>query len=154
MAIGTPRSFHKKFKFVFEIDDFNFFGFQKCSELSAEIAKIEYFEGGALIANKSPGRINVPDITIERGATSDGDMWNWFKEVADMASQLGEVDDDYKREGDMLQQDRDGSELRRWTLNRLWPSKFVAGEWDNEADENVIEKSTLVLDSFDKTFGI
>lgn len=153
MAIGTPRSFHKKFKFTCEIDNFNFFGFQKCSELSVEIAKIEYFEGGTLIANKSPGRLNVPDVTIERAATNDSDMWNWMKDVADMSAQVGLVDNDYKREADMLQMDRDGSELRRWTLSNVWPNKFVAGEWDNEADENVIEKLTLTLDSFDKTFG-
>jgi len=26
--------------------------------------------------------------------------------------------------------------------NQAWPIKFVAGEWDNESDENVIESVT------------
>ena len=32
-VIGNPRSFHKKFKFIVEIDDIGHAGFQKCSEL-------------------------------------------------------------------------------------------------------------------------
>ncbi|MBC7172782.1 MAG: phage tail protein, partial [Polyangiaceae bacterium] len=30
-----------------------------------------------------------------------------------------------------------------------WPIKFVAGEWDNESDENVIEQVTLTYDFFE-----
>jgi hypothetical protein len=45
----------------------------------------------------------------------------------------------YKRNLDVVQQDRDGVTLRRWSLSRAWPIKFVAGEWDNESDENIIE---------------
>ena len=86
MGFGSPRSFHKKFKFLFEIDGFGFFGFQKCSELSAEIAKIEYYEGGALLPDKSPGRVKVADVTIERAATTDNDLWLWFQNVVDMVS--------------------------------------------------------------------
>src|SRR4029077_14131909 len=100
---GKPRSFHKKFKFVYEIDGFNFFGFQKCSELSAEIAKIEYHEGGALLANKSPGRVTIPDLTIERAATADNDLCVWFSECVDLITQLGLREDQIKRNGDVSQ---------------------------------------------------
>ena len=55
--IGTPRTFHKMFKFVVEFDQFQSAGFQKCSELSVEVANIEYHEGGSLIPNKSPDRL-------------------------------------------------------------------------------------------------
>ena len=30
-----------------------------------------------------------------------------------------------------------------------WPVKFVAGDWDNEADESVIESVTLTYDFFE-----
>jgi phage tail-like protein len=148
-TFGTPRVFHKKFKFLYEIDDLQYFGFQKCSELSAEIAKIEYWEGGAIIANKDLGRVTVPDLTISRAACADFDLWTWFKQCANMVSQTGQVTPTYKRSGDVLQQDRDGSELRRWTTVGLAPIKFVAGDWDNDADENVIESVTMMLDTFD-----
>jgi hypothetical protein len=48
-----------------------------------------------------------------------------------------------------VQQDRDGTTLRRWSLSRAWPVKCVAGEWDNESDENVIESVTLTFDFFE-----
>jgi len=60
---------------------------------------------------------------------------------------LTDVND--KRNLDIVQQDRDGSTLRRWSLSRAWPTKFVAGEWDNESDENVIESVTLTYDFFE-----
>ena len=58
-VIGNPRSFHKKFKFIVEIDDIGHAGFQKCSELSVEVANVQYFEGGSLIPNKKIGRAHV-----------------------------------------------------------------------------------------------
>lgn len=157
---GNPRSFHKKFKFIVDIDEFDNAGFQKSSELSAEIAKIEYFEGGALIPNKSPGRLTFTDVTFERGATKDLAMFSWFKEVAnasagsstDVSSTgagTGLIDEEYKRDIDIVQQDRDGTELRRWSLAKAYPIKFVAGEWDNDADEVTINMMTVTYDFFD-----
>ncbi len=54
-----------------------------------------------------------------------------------------------KRNIDIVQQERDGTTLRRWSLSRAWPVKFVAGDWDNESDENVIESVTLTFDFFE-----
>jgi phage tail-like protein len=146
--LGTPRTFHKKFKFVVEIDDIASAGFQKCSELSVEVANIEYHEGGALIPNKSPGRLKFADVTLERGATKDHDLFDWMEQVADAAANAGLVEPKFKRNVDIVQQDRDGSTLRRWSIASAWPVKFVAGAWDNEADENVIESVTLTFDFF------
>lgn len=148
-VIGTPRTFHKKFKFLVEIDGVASAGFQKCSELSVEVANIQYFEGGALLPNKSPGRLTFADVTLERGATSDRDLLDWFSQVADAAANTGLNEPGFKRNLDIVQQDRDGSTLRRWSLTGAWPVKFVAGEWDNEADENVIESVTLTYDFFE-----
>lgn len=147
--VGAPRAFDKKFKFVVEVDGFQSAGFQKCSELSVEVANIEYYEGGSLTPNKSPGRLKFADITLERGATQDLDLFNWLKDVANVAANAGLVDPAYKRNADIVQQDRDGTTLKRWRIKGAWPVKFVAGSWDNEADENVIESITLTIDSFD-----
>ncbi len=148
-VIGTPRTFHKKFKFIVEIDGVASAGFQKCSELSVEVANIEYHEGGTLIPNKSPGRLKFADVTLERGATKDQDLFDWMEQVADAAANAGLVEPTFKRNLDIVQQDRDGVTLRRWSLSRAWPVKFVAGEWDNESDENVIESVTLTYDFFE-----
>ena len=97
--------------------------------------------------------------------------------MAITSSGLGLTDVNYKRNLDIVQQDRDGTTLRRWSLSRAWPVKLrprfasavlrtrpsgsrpvcsrrsqavvVAGDWDNEADENVIESVTLSYDYFE-----
>jgi phage tail-like protein len=159
--IGNPRTFQKKFSFVVEIEGVAHAGFQKMSALEAEVARVEQWEGGTLIPDKSPGRVTVSDVTLERGvATNDGDLYVWFLDVVNMSAGVGNAGGTgfgfatpfYKRQVDLVQYDRTGLLLRRWTLNNAWPNKFVAGEWDNEADENVIEMVTLSFDTFDK-FG-
>ena len=72
-------------------------------------------------------------------------------DVVDLAEILASArtDVNYKRNIDIVQQDRDGTTLRRWSLSRAWPVKFVAGDWDNESDENVIESVTLTFDFFE-----
>jgi phage tail-like protein len=157
-VIGAPRTFHDKFKFLVQVDGFDSAAFNKCSELSVEAAKIEYNEGGTLIPNKSPGRLTFSDVTLERGATQDDDMFAWFEEVADssiMSSLIagaglgaGLLDPLFKRDLDIVQQDRDGATLVRWRVFQAWPVKFVAGEWDNDADEKTIEMVTLTYDFF------
>lgn len=147
--IGRPRSFHHKHKFLVQVPLLGSMGFAKCSELSFEVANSQHWEGGRLIPHKSPGRVTFADVTLERGATRDRDLYDWALEVARVAAGVGLVDNAYKRHVDVVQQDRDGSTLRRWALFSAWPVKFVAGEWDNDSDEVVIESVTLTYDYFD-----
>jgi phage tail-like protein len=148
-VLGSPRTFHKRFKFIVEIDGIASAAFQSCSELAVEVAKVEHWEGGVLIPDKTPGRVTFTDITLERGVTTDRDMWDWLKEVADAAANSGLIDPEYKRNLDIVQQDRDGTTLRRWRISNAWPMKFVGGSWDNNTDETNIESVTLTYDSFD-----
>jgi phage tail-like protein len=151
-VIGSPRSFYNKFKFLVEIDSITYAGFQKCSELSAELAKIEHHEGGSLIPDKSPGRLTFADITLERGATKDMELYTWFESTARASAGLGGAglpDAEYKRTLDIVQLDRDDSVLQRWTCVNAWVTKFVAGEWDNTSDEKVMTSVTLAYDYFE-----
>jgi phage tail-like protein len=148
--VGTPRKLQKKFAFVVEIEGVVSANFTKCSELSAEIAKVEQWEGGSLIPDKSPGRVTVSDVTLERGvANGDSDLYTWWQDVVRVSANSGLPSPFYKRVVDVVSLERDGSVLRRWILSGAWPTKFVAGEWDNDADENVIEMVTLAIDTFD-----
>ena len=151
MIVGSPRTFDKKFSFVVQIDNFTSFGFSKCSALEMEVAEIKHFEGGTLIPNKSAGRVDFKDITLERGATRDLDMFLWMQQVANAPANIGVKEVLYKRHLDIVQLDRDGSPLKCWSLFNAWPKSFTAGEWDNGADENVIEKMVLCYDYFVRT---
>lgn len=145
MAIyGVERVYFKKFKFVVEILGVKYAGFKSCSEIAFEVAKIEQWEGGSLIPNKSPGRVTIPDVTLERGATADIELYTWMQQVVAMDAIL--LEPQHKRTIDVVQQDRKGNPVRRWTLVGAWPTKFVGGAWDNGSDENTMESVTLAYD--------
>ena len=46
------------------------------------------------------------DVTLERGATQDRDLFDWFQDVAITSSVLGLNDVHYMRNLDIVQQDR------------------------------------------------
>lgn len=147
-VIGQPRHFHAKFRFLVEIDGLGSAAFQSCSEISAEIAKIEYYEGGTVIPFKEPGRMSVADITIERAATKDADLYSWFQITSNAALNGGVKSPLFKRGGSIVQFDRDNTRIRTWQLNGLWPMKFVGGAWDNNSDEFTMEQLVLCYDFF------
>lgn len=146
--VGKPRSFHKKFLFTVEIPGVEWAGFQKCGEIKSTTAVVEQWEGGAIVADKSPGRMKMADVTLERGATSDLDLWRWYKQVNDASNGTGAVDEVYKKTVNVTQHDRDGSVLRRWELLKAWPTEYSAGDRDNTADGNAIEALTLTYQYF------
>lgn len=151
-VIATPRTYNKKFAFRVEIDGFPFAGFRKCSGLEAEIAVVKQYEGGALTPQKSLGRVDFKDITLERGATrTDISMYQWFIQAVNAPANTGLGDQLVKRHADIVQLDRTGLEIARWTIVNALPIGFTAGDWDNDADENVIEKLVLSYDFFVKT---
>lgn len=146
--VGTPRSFHHKAAYLVEVPGVGSASFSSVGELSVEAAVVTHWEGGKLVPYKAPGRLTFSDVDLQRGATKDRDLYDWFLEVANAASGRGLPDAAYKRSVDIVQLDRDGETLRRWTLFNAWPSKFVAGEWDNDSDDVVIESVTLTYDYF------
>lgn len=151
-VVATPRTFNKKFSFLIFIDGFLSAGFSKCSAIEAEFAEVKHYEGGTLTPNKSPGRMDFKDITLERGATrADFDAYAWFTSIAFAAANVGLKEPFFKRHLDVVQLDRDGEPIQFWTLYNAWIKTFTAGDWDNGADENVIEKMVLCYDYFIRT---
>jgi len=158
LVTGGVRDTFIKHQFLVKLQGNFSATFQKCSELSMEIAKIEYHEGGNMIPWKLPGRVTIPDITLERGASTSKKFYQWMMKLANITAgagslQRGKGDNlaTYMSSATIYQLDRDGdmnNALRKWQLNKIWPLKYVAGEWDASTDEVVIESLTLSLDSF------
>lgn len=150
--VGQPRTFNKKWAFALSIDGFNWAGFTKCSELKVTAAVVEHFEGGSMLPQKSAGRAKFENLTLERGAvSSDIDMYLWMSEVVSGPMNLGLKEVGYKRNADLIQLDRDGEILKRYSLIWAWPTEYVAGDWDNSSDDAVIEKLVLAYDYFVRT---
>lgn len=147
---GKAKKYLDKFKFTVEIDGFAEAGFMKCDGLKANIEKIEHREGGALVAEKAPGLVSYDDITLERGATDNLDMWDWFKKVYDADSDQGGADpSDYERNIIIHEHDRAHKIVRSWAVNRCWPVSFQPGTWDNSANEHTVEQLVLSVGSFE-----
>jgi len=148
-VVGAPRVFEDRFKYRVEIDGVAHAGFNKCSALEAEIDKIEYREGGRLTPQKSPGLVNISDITLERGAvSSDSDLYDWFTQVVDLVANTGQIEDTFRRNFDIVVLDRDNNPIKRWRCTDAWPTKFTAGDWDNDASEHNIEMVVVTMNSF------
>ena len=148
--VGSPRNYKTKFNFVVEIDGVVHAGFMKCSSLEAEFDEIVVREGGGHTpVTKDPGLLNFSDITLERGAVhDDSDLYRWFVEVGDYASNRGLKNPAFKRSFDIVELDRDGEVLNRHRCAEAWVKKFVAGEWDNDSSEPTIEMVTLSIRGF------
>jgi len=150
-ATGAPRVFEDKFDFIVEIDGIAHAGFQSCSELSYEIDKVEYREGGRKQPFKSPGLVNFTDITLERGAVhDDSDLYNWAEECAAIVDEGGVIEPGFRRNLDIVVLDRNGLPLKRWRVTDAWVQKFVAGDWDNNASEKTIEQVVITFDRFER----
>ena len=152
MSFGEDRKIHAKHKFkVFSLR-FGRAEFQKMSELQMETAKIEYYEGGALIPIKDAGRITYSDCTLERGSTADFDFFSWMRDVADASigpGGAGLAHPFFKADDVAITQlDRDNTFIREWELVGAFPVTYNAGDWDNTVDEVVIENLTLTYDFF------
>jgi phage tail-like protein len=137
-----------------QIDGITNLFFMKTSELSQEVARIDYWEGGALIPIKWPGRVTIADITLERGSGVSEDLHNWMLEVAnprlDGGRGAGNIVPAFLRNVTIVQRDRPRTgTLRKYRLFCAWPTKYVAGDWDNGADAVVIETLTLAFDRFE-----
>lgn len=144
--IGTPRAFHERARFLVEIPGISYAGFEKCSELKMTVALRKHYEGGSAMPHKGPGRFDMENITLERGATNDLQLYQWFSQVADLASGTGYVSPHFKRDISLTPLSRTGTPLMRWHVYGCFPIEFVAGEWDNSSDEVVITKLVLAAD--------
>lgn len=151
MSVGQPRSYHKRFKFTIEIDGLTYAGFQTCSDLKGAVGEVMHREGGTLIPDKTPGLATFDDVTLTRGATNDRELYDKWKKVLDAGANggSGEVDGEYDDEMDIVQRDRDGSELLRWRCFGAWIKEFTAGSWDNDAEEVVITTVVFSITRFD-----
>lgn len=147
MAIqGRHRDLYGRFKFRMYINGFQSAAFAKCSGLSLTTAKIEYREGGALVAFKEPGLVEYEDLSFERGISQDEDFYQWVLDVVDVAAALpggiGLVSPGFKKDLLIHQMERDNTPVVEWRVYSAFPLKFVSGEFDNHANEVTIESLT------------
>lgn len=152
MAVtGEPLHFDKKFLFAVEFDGIPELKVESVSGLEFETEVVEQHAGGSVIVeDQSPGKTKFSPITFMIPASASRAYYEWALQVTDAAANSGSVDNTYKRNGAVVQLDRDGSEKRRYTIYDAWPSKYKSGEWDGKASENVMEEVTITFRYYER----
>lgn len=151
--IPTPRLIKQRARFVVRVQaapGVALVGrFMDCSELSAEVAVSRMNHSGSMIPEKAPSRVTFADVTLQRGATQNADLFRWFAQAVVPTPTFGGVGLGHERVVDIVEQDRDRSTLNRWRLVRAWPTKYTAAtEWNNDSDDFTLEAITLTYAFF------
>ena len=151
---GETRLLFGRFKF--RVDDasngMTSAAFQTASGLKYNVAKIEYWEGGASAAFKEPGRVTFDDLVLERGVSFDVDFYNWIKEVVDIVNYApgggGELSPLFKRNLLVKQLERDNSTVLYYDVREAFPIEWSPGDFDNTTDEVSMDMLTLTYHHF------
>lgn len=143
-------NYYDAYTYLVKIDGFVRAGFNKCTGLSGESEVINYSEGGNLTDHKSPGKVNFGDITLERGATDNNEMYEWWREVYNVRTGSGSADMEELKKSIIIEQlNRAGTAVQKWKVYGAWPRTYKPGDWDSDSNEKRIESMELVNDGFE-----
>ena len=131
----------QQFRYRVEIDGVNEIGFSRVSGLENELEVAEYREGGYDATRKLPGIQTTGVVTLERGATKDMQMYEWYKEAL--------MDENFRRTVSIIELDHNGDEVRRHVLYEAWASKFTPPELDGSSSEVAIDTVEVQYEDFE-----
>lgn len=149
-VIGEARRFDLKYRFKVQIDGIGSARFKSCSELAATFGEAVLWQGGAMISEKETTRLTFADITLERGASRDIDLWAWFKMGGDAAADIGLPSSATRRHGSITQYDRAGVAVERHDIFDAACKEYSTGDWDNDSDDFRMERVVLSIRFFER----
>lgn len=134
---------YRNFKFIVNVGGFVAGGFAKVSGLKMTTEVFEYREGGMnTTVHKLPGQTKFEPVVLERGSTSNPDMWAWASEVFTFKS-AGFLNPARRTITiSLIGKDKD-TILRTWSLNNCWCSEWEVGELDAKSNDVLIERIVI-----------
>lgn len=127
--------------FSIEIDGVTLAHFTACSGLSVEFDVMEQIsmssDGGKKITTKIPGRAKYSEVVLKRGFTPDTALHDWFETVVEAKDATP-----YKT-GAIVVFDRNMTEVARFSLLNMWPSKMSVSDLSAGSDEVMVEELTI-----------
>jgi phage tail-like protein len=97
---------------------------------------------GKIIIGKLPGKPKTPTVTLKRGLTAAGELWEWHKAVME-----GNPD---RRGGSVIMMNTMGEEIVRWNFTSALLSKISLSEGGATASGVQIEEATLSCETLEK----
>lgn len=150
------HKYSHKYLFGIEIDGVEVAQFESCSDLGMEVGDVEHWEGGATVGHFEPGRLTVDDLTLTSGKTTSLELHELFLKTLNPsigiqggAGQIGAGDNDTEFSIDIVERHRDGTEKARTRVYIWYTKRYVHGQYDNKADEVVIQTVVFKVKYFE-----
>jgi phage tail-like protein len=132
------RQPYRNFNFIVEIDGIASAQFAEVVVPEAEIAVVEYREGGdkTSATRKLPGRVSYGNVVLRRGITGDLALYDWFRATA--------AGDLQPRNVSIVLLDAERQPVIRWNIPDAWPTKYDVSDLNAKNNEVAIELLELV----------
>lgn len=99
---------------------------------------------------KVAGQIAYEDVSIVCKdfivADAEQELWNWRKQVGDPSTNSVGWAYQYKRSGKLYQYAPDGTCVRAWKLEGVWPTSFESGEFNYDGSDKKLITLNLAID--------
>ena len=126
------------FRFSLELGQVQVAGFAECTGLQMETKVFEYKEGGNNATTlKFPEASSYGNITLKRGVSSSNDLIDWQLDVANgrFSTNQRPPNPDVA----IILMNEKGDTIKRWTLIRPFPVKWVGPDFKASGNEVAIE---------------
>ena len=123
-------------------------GFSEVAGFDLSLDTIEYRDGNSPLHTsiKLPGLAKYSNITLKWGTTEDMSFYSWVVETATVGQDLQKQNVTI----DLL--DDDGTTvLASWQVERAWPCKYVATDFNASASEIAFESIELCHEGLTRT---
>lgn len=124
------------FRFKVEIEQIAAGAFTAVDGLTAEVELVEYQGGMDLYPRQIPGRPKIAPIVLKKGYINTAVLWDWMKKTMD-----GEVE--HKSASVILLADDNDTEVVRYNLFEVWPSRWQGFQLDAQSSNAMIEELEL-----------
>ena len=138
MATAERRDPYRTFNFQLVIDNVPRGAFSEASGLTAEGDAVDYREGTDPQQNvrKLPGLRKYSNITLKRGYTQDGSLWDWYNKIAN-----GEPD---RRDVTIVLMNEARQPVLQWHAENAWVNKIEGPSFKAAGNEIAMETVELV----------
>jgi phage tail-like protein len=131
--------------FKVEIGGIDVGSFGSCEGLEAETYIYEIEEGGFNNqTHKFLGRTRFPNIVLEKGITSNNDLFKWFNDTC-------RTDDKIERKSGAiilytLEDNQEEKELKRWNFYKAIPCRWVGPRLEGSTSGMAIERIEIACE--------
>lgn len=135
---------YKKYDYKVLIDQKEEAGFSEVSAPDITSDPVEYQEGSVSVKapSKQPGILKHSNVTLKRGTTESRAFVDWMKEIDPGKATRKTVT--------IVLLDVEMNEVASWELQRAFPKKYVAPDFNDTSNEIAIESLELVCEGISR----